>query len=292
MARQIQRDIGVLADLGAGVGIGQQLDSQLLVGILRQHGAGGIHSNLQAVVGAANDLAIPYDLRDLGFHLGHAQGQGVGALDGVVIDGFIFQGLAGVLVQPAAIVVDGRCLGQVQHGIGLGLVGIHILPKLGAVVFHHAADNVDNKGIIVCIFADVVGADAAAVLLGNIIRNGAALDIQILTGGGIGLVIIGVVVLVANFRLTLASQINAAAVGCRVVRDLAVVQVQAALAIHRIVDSRKNAAATGGCCVAADDAFVHGHGSKTRGIPIVRGAATYADAATVACRVVGNFALI
>ena len=72
MARQIQRDVGVLADLGAGVGIGQQLDSQLLVGFLRQHGTGGIHSLLQAVVGAANDLAILYDLRDLGFHLGHA----------------------------------------------------------------------------------------------------------------------------------------------------------------------------------------------------------------------------
>ena len=126
----------------------------------------------------------------------------------------------------------------------------------------------------------------------HVMKDCAALDIQILTGGGIGLVIIGVVVLVANFRLTLASQINAAAVGCRVVRDLAVVQVQAALAIHRIVDSRKNAAATGGCCVAADGAFVHGHGSKTRGIPIVRGAATYADAAAVACRIVGNFALI
>ena len=72
MARQIQRDIGALADLGAGVGICQQPDSQLLVGILHQHGAGGIHSLLQAVVGAANDLAILYDLRDLGFHLGHA----------------------------------------------------------------------------------------------------------------------------------------------------------------------------------------------------------------------------
>ena len=65
MTRQIQRDIGVLADLGAGVGIGQQLDSQLLVGILRQHGAGGIHSLLQAVVGGfaepiAKELPLEY----------------------------------------------------------------------------------------------------------------------------------------------------------------------------------------------------------------------------------------
>ena len=163
MARQIQRDIGVLADLGAGVGIGQQLDSQLLVGILRQHGAGDIHSNLQAVVGAANDLAILYDLRDRGFHLGHAQGQGVSALDGVVVDGFIFQGLAGILVQPAAIVVDGRCLGQVQHGIGLGLVGIHILAQLGAVVFHRAAlVHVDDDSAVVCSPIIQRGADTAA----------------------------------------------------------------------------------------------------------------------------------
>ena len=68
MTRQIQRDVGVLADLGAGVGICQQLDSQLLVGILRQHGAGGIHGLLQAVV---NHTRF-HDLRDLGFHLGHA----------------------------------------------------------------------------------------------------------------------------------------------------------------------------------------------------------------------------
>ena len=257
ITRQIQRDVGVLADLGAGVGIGQQLDSQLLGGILRQHGAGGIHSNLQAVVGAANDLAVLYDLRDLGFHLGHAQGQGVSALDGVVVDGFIFQGLAGILVQPAAIVVDLRCLGQVQYGIGLGLVGIHILAQLGAVVFHRAVRNLDDEGAVVRITDIFIRADAAAVCQRGIIGHRTAGDVQGLGGGGVGHVEIVVVVLVALFRLLIARHVDTAAIVGRIAGDFAIGQVDTAVAVFIILAIGIQAAAIGFGSVAGDSGFGH-----------------------------------
>ena len=289
MARQIQRDIGVLADLGAGVGIGQQLDSQLLGGLLRQHGAGGIHSLLQAVV----NLARFHDLRDLGFHLGHAQGQGVSALDGVVVDGFIFQGLAGILVQPVAIVVDGRCLGQVQHGIGLGLVGIHILAQLGAVVFHRAVRNLDDEGVIVRVFSHNIGADAAAVLLGNIIRNGSAgHDHGLFIGGMAHVVITVLAIFVAFFRLDLAGRVDAAAIVGRVVGDGAVGQAQAAFTVLGIIGRCENAAALDGCRVAADDAVGCVQRTQAGSIPVIIIIAAHADTAAVVAGVIFDGAVL
>ena len=289
VTRQVQRDVGVLADLGAGVGIFQQLHSQLSVGILGQHGAGGIHGFLQAVV---NHVCF-HDPRDISLHLGHTQGQGVGALDGVVIDGFIFQGLAGVLVQPAAIVVDLRCLGQVQYGIGLGLVGIHILAQLGAVVFHRAARNLDDDGVVARGFSHNIGADAAAVLLGNIIRNGTAGHDHGLCIGGMAHVVITVLVIFAAFfRLDLAGRVDAAAIVGRVVGDGAVGQAQAAFAVHGIIGRRENAATLDGCRVAADGAVGCVQRTKAGSVPFVIIIAAHADTAAVVAGVIGDGAAL
>ena len=279
MTRQIQRDIGALADLGAGVGICQQPDSQLLVGILRQHGAGGIHSLLQAVVNHIRS----HDLRDPGFHLGHAQGQGVSALDGVVVDGFIFQGLAGILVQPAAIVVDSRCHGQVQHGIGLGLVGIHILAQLGAVVLHRAATRyVDNQRTVGGIVVIGRGADAAAVAQGGVAIHRTAYHLQGLGGAGVLGIVIDVI-LAALFRLKRTIHIDAAASLDRVAGNFAVGQVDAAAAVLVVQRDHIQAAAVRFGRIFGDGGFGH----------IQRGQLTRVDTAChTATGVLGNVAVL
>ena len=179
--------------------------------------------------------------------------------------------------------MDLRCLGQVQYGIGLGLVGIHILAQLGAVVFHRAVRNLDDEGAVARITVIFIRADAAAVCQRGIIGHRTAGDVQGLGGGGVGHVEIVVVVLVALFRLLIARHVDTAAIVGRIAGDFAIGQVDTAFAVFIILAIGIQAAAVGFGRVFGDGGFGH----------IQRGQLTRVDTAChTETGVLGNVAVL